>query len=397
MDSGSSKDFLTASGADRSAWTAAHMPLLQAITKRFTTTGPFEGLTIGVSLHLEPKTAVLLRALQAGGASIVAAGNHGSTQDDIVAYLESCGIDARGHRDQTLAEHRETVASVIDDEPDLLLDNGADLAALAVSRRLPVRGGTEETTSGRYRLDEELSGKVDFPVIVINDSPLKAIVENKHAVGQSVVESFQRITNLMPQGKAWTVVGYGWCGRGIAHYARSLGARVSVVEVDEIKRLEAAMDGFRVDSIANLMPTSDVVITATGRPGVVGPEELTLARGGILLANAGHFDTEIDMESLRAIAANEEGFPGDIQRFVAEDGRTIDVVAEGRMMNLAGIEPKGNSIESMDMGFALQALSLERLATARGTLDPGPQPVPDDINRRLAADFVDLMMGTSRG
>jgi adenosylhomocysteinase len=283
------------------------------------------------------------------------------------------------------------VASVVDSYPDILLDNGADLVSLVLDKGVPVLGGTEETTSGHMRLDGEFRDRVGFPVIVINDSPLKAIAENKHAVGQSVYESFCRLTNLMPQGKRFLVVGYGWCGRGVAHYARANGARVRVAEVDEIKRLEAALDGFRVGSVHDLIEDADVVITVTGAQNVLDSDALAAAPSGVLLANAGHFPTEIDVADLKAHTVEEISLGESITRYVLEDGRSIDLVTGGRMMNLAGPYPKGNSIESMDLGFALQARSLERVALHHADLQRGAQPVPDDINRSLALAFVDAI------
>ena len=377
--------------AHRILWTSSNMALLGRIAAEFESTRPFDGLRIGVSLHLEVKTAVLLLALRAGGAEIVATGNYGTSQDDVVAYLNEQGIDARGSGSDSLERHLGHVESVLDSNPDILLDNGADLARRVVDRGLAVLGGTEETTSGHNVLAGELAPHLNFPIIVINDTPLKALVENKHAVGQSTYESFCRITNLMPQGKRFMIVGYGWCGRGIAHYMRANGAEVTVAEIDEIKALEAALDGFRVGGIAALIADADVAITATGVDGVIGVDELGLAPDGILLANTGHFDREIDVPALNAQTADRIPLGDVLVRHVLIDGRTIDLIAEGRMFNLAGSQPKGNTIESMDMGFALQARSLERVARDRASLPHGAQPVPDDINRALAREFTRQM------
>jgi adenosylhomocysteinase len=381
-------------GTDRSTeglirWTASNMALLGAIGEEFTETKPFDGLRIGVSLHLEAKTAVLLETLQRGGATVVAAGNYGTSQDDVVAYLNTRGIDARGSRFDDLETHLGVVGSIVAESPDLLLDNGADLVNLVLETNASVIGGTEETTSGHMRLDGEFRDRVDFPMIVINDSPLKAIAENQHAVGQSVYESFCRLTNLMPQGKRFLVVGYGWCGRGVAHYARANGAHVVVAEVDEIKQMEAALDGFRVGSVHELIRDADVVITVTGVENVVDAEALAEASSGVLLANAGHFPIEIDVPHLKASADEQIEMGDTITRYRLDDGRFVDLVAEGRMMNLAGPTPKGNTIESMDLGFAMQARSLERIARHHDDLPAGAQPVPDDINRSLALAFVE--------
>jgi adenosylhomocysteinase len=369
------------------------MALLGAIGEEFAETEPFDGLRIGVSLHLEAKTAVLLETLQRGGATVIAAGNYGTSQDDVVAYLNSRGIDARGSRFDDLETHLGVVGSIVAESPDMLLDNGADLVNLVLENNIEVIGGTEETTSGHMRLDGEFRDRVNFPMIVINDSPLKAIAENQHAVGQSVYESFCRLTNLMPQGKRFLVVGYGWCGRGVAHYARANGARVVVAEVDEIKRMEAALDGFRVGSVHELIGDADVVITVTGAENVVDAEALAEASSGVLMANAGHFPIEIDVPHLKASADEQVEMGEAITRYRLEDGRFIDLVADGRMMNLAGSMPKGNTIESMDLGFAMQARSLERIAQHHDDLPAGAQPVPDDINRSLALAFVDAIQG----
>ncbi|MET4632602.1 adenosylhomocysteinase [Kaistia defluvii] len=378
-------------GGKRINWIRSRMRLLAGVRADFERDRPFAGLSIGVSLHLEPKTAVLLEVLQAGGAAIVGTGNHGSTQDDIVAVLKAKGMQLYGKRDDDLDQHLKNVAQVVAARPDILLDNGADLVALAIKAGTvgSIRGGTEETTSGGDRLRDELAGKVPFPIIVINDSPLKQIAENRHAVGQSIVESFMRITNLMIPGRRFVVVGYGWCGRGIAQYLDALGGRVAVVETDAIKALEAALDGYRVGKIEDLAGWGEVFITATGRPGVIGEAAIARMRSGAILANSGHFPWEIDVAALRTQATGSELVDDSLERIELADGRHVVLVADGRMFNLAGREPKGNSIESMDIGFMLQALSLARVAgDSRAALVEGAQPVPADINQTIARRMV---------
>ena len=292
-------DDLAARGAARIDWIRSRMPLLADVRARFADQRPFEGHRIGMSLHLEPKTAVLLETLQAGGAEIVATGNHGSTQDDIVAHLRGEGMTVFGSRADTLEQHHANVAAVDAARPSILLDNGADLAALAAVRvdadavaagdstgGTGIIGGTEETTSGGMRLRTELAGRIPFPLIVINDSLLKAIGENKHSVGQSVVESIMRITNLRIAGRRFLVAGYGWCGRGIAQYLRAMGGKVAVSEVDDLKAFEAAWDGYRVGGIVDLASWAEVVITATGHPDVVTHEVIDALSDGTVLANA---------------------------------------------------------------------------------------------------------------
>lgn len=382
---------LVSRGAARVEWIRSRMPLLARTREQFRASRPFDGHRIGMSLHLEPKTAVLLETLAAGGADIVATGNHGSTQDDIVAFLRSQGMTVHGTRDDSLEQHHENVAAVAASRPDILLDNGADLAALAAATPWPIVGGTEETTSGGLRLRDELEGRIPFPVIVINDSRLKAIGENRHAVGQSVVESFMRITNLMIPGRRFVVAGYGWCGSGVAHYLRALGGKVAVVEVDELKAFEAAMDGFRVGELDDLAEWGEVFITATGHPGILTDAFFRRVADGAVLANCGHFPWEIDVPALRAYSSGETKLDDAIERIDLPDGRHVILIADGRMFNLAGREPKGNSLESMDLGFLLQSLSLERVATAPDTLVPGAQPVPDDIDREIARRMLAAM------
>ncbi|WP_448003508.1 adenosylhomocysteinase [Agromyces bauzanensis] len=380
-------------GASRTTWIRSRMPLLAATRRDFAERQPFAGRRVGMSLHIEPKTAVLLEVLAAGGAEIVATGNHGSTQDDIVAFLRDQGMTVFGRRADTLAEHEGNVASVVAARPDILLDNGADLAAgvIAAGTAGAVIGGTEETTSGGIRLRGELAGRVPFPVVVINDSPLKAIGENRHGVGQSVVESIMRITNLMIPGRRFVVAGYGWCGRGIAQYLRAFGGRVAVAEIDELKAFEAALDGYRVDELGNLAEWGEFFITATGHPGIITEEVFERMPSGAVLANAGHFPWEIDTTALYGRATAVTEVDAAIERIDLPGGRELVLLAGGRMVNLAGREPKGNSLEAMDLGFLLQSLSLERVATGASTLTSGAQPVPDDLEREIARRFVRAM------
>lgn len=384
------QDQLLEQGLNRIEWIRSRMSLLRHVRDDFSKRKPFAGRTIGVSLHLEPKTAVLIETLAAGGAKLVGTGNYGSTQDDVVAALNHWGLTFFGRRDVTWDEHLGNVRKVVEHNPDILLDNGADLVALAIAtgRANKIRGGTEETTSGDDRLRAEFPGKVPFPVIVINDSPLKQIVENKHAVGQGNVESIMRMTNLMINGRRFVIVGYGWCGRGMAQYIRSFGGQVAVVELDPIKQLEAVMDGFRVAPLDELAGWGQFFCTATARERVVSSAAFAKMADGAILANSGHFPTEIDTDALRAEAKSVRKLGPMIEEFTMADGRRLNLLTEGRMIELAGIEAKGNSIEAMDLGFMLQALSLERVNSAPETLAKGPQAVPTDINRTIAARMV---------
>ncbi|GGI44184.1 adenosylhomocysteinase [Agromyces flavus] len=385
---------LISTGAARVDWIRSRMGLLADVRREFAASRPFDGRRIGMSLHVEPKTAVLVETLAAGGAELVGTGNFGSTQDDVVAYLNTLpGITIVGRRSDPLEQHERNVATVLDADPDILLDNGGDLAAGIVARGLGDRiiGGTEETTSGGDRLRGELHGRVPFPVIVINDSLLKAIGENKHAVGQSAVESFMRLTNAMVTGRRFVVFGYGWCGRGVAHYLRALGGKVAVVDVDELKAFEATLDGFRVGTGDDFAEWGDVFITATGRPDVLGFDLIERMHDGAIVGNIGHVPWEIDVPALRANAVARTRVVDAIDRFDLPNGRHVVLLAEGRMFNLAGTEPKGNSLESMDLGFLLQSLSLERVATRAVELTAGPQPVPDDLDRTIARRMMAIL------
>ena len=381
-------------GMQRLDWTRSRMTMLAAIRERFTRVQPFANTRIGVDLHIDVKTAILLEVLHAGGAEIVATGNFGSMQNEIAAALRHQGMTVYGKRDDTLAMHHGNLARIMDHHPAIILDNGADLIAVAIERNTvsEIRGATEETTSGDMRLREDFAGKVPFPVIVINDTPLKQIGENLHAVGESFVESFMRITNLMVNGRRFVVVGYGWCGRGCAKYLAAFGGRVAIVETDEIKALEAALDGFRVGTLADLRSWGDTFVTATGRPNVIPAADIAHMRDGAILVNVGHFPWEIDLAGLRERATSSRVVTDSIERFELPGGTHVVVLSDGRLVNLAGINPKGNSIESMDIGFMLQALSLERVTA--GPFDglvPGPQAMPDDINRFIARAMVEQL------
>ncbi len=376
----------------RLAFVADHMPLVGAISDRFAAEQPFSTTTLAVRIHIEAKTAILIRALQRGGASVIAMGNQGTTDDGVAEALAAEGIDMLGSRSDTKRDIAANLDRLAERKPDLVLDNGAELIERLVNNNTNPTGATEETTSGAFRLRRHMAGSVPFPVIVINDSPLKAIVENKHGVGQSVVQVIQNTTNVLVHRKRFVVFGYGWCGRGIALYARANGADVAVVEPDPVKALEAAIDGFAVVTADEGVASADIVVTATGEESVITVDMLASMRPGTLVANAGHFDNEIDMVSLRERAeASPRG--SSITQYRFPDGHVIDVIAEGQMVNLASEGSRGNAIEIMDLGFALQALSLERLALDPGSLLRGDQPVPADINATIAADMVSSMMG----
>ena len=353
---------------NRIEWVIERCRLLQAIGAEYDETRPFAGLTIGTGIHLEPKTVALLLTLQRGGAELVSTGNLNTTQLEACDYLAARGIRIVGGPTSDEAEHDAHLWDVVRSHPDLLLDNGGDLFARYVEEPWEgLRGGTEETTSGRMRL-EPLRDRIGLPVLVINDSPIKQFAENEHAVGQSVLESFLRLTNLSTNGKRVTVFGYGACGRGVAANFRNAHAIVSVVERDPVKRLQAMLDGFLVPERDDALRSAEVVITVTGANGVVTADDAPLLRPGAILANAGHFPWEIDAAGLAAAGAT--------------------VLEDGHMVNLAGPRPLGNSVESMDLGFALQARCLEAVARREVGAEACVVPVPRAIDEQVASSFV---------
>jgi adenosylhomocysteinase len=356
---------------DRIEWVIENCRLLEAIGEQFERTQPFRDLTIGTGIHLEPKTVALLLTLRRGGADVVATGNLNTTQQSAIDYLTAHGVSVIGGPTSDPDEQAAYLWELVRARPQLLLDNGGDLFVRFVEERYDgLLGGTEETTSGRMRLAPSRD-QIGLPVLVINDSPIKQFAENRHAVGQSVLESFIRLTNESTNGKRVTVFGYGACGKGVAASFRNAYAVVSVVERDPVARLEAMLDGFLVPDREDALRTADIVITVTGAEGVIAAADAPLLKDGAILANAGHFPREIDTLGIRAAA-----------------GGRVTVLTDGHMVNLAGPRPLGNSIESMDLGFALQARCLE--AVALGAVGPEAcvVPVPREIDEAVAAQFV---------
>ena len=371
-------------------WVIGSCRLLGQIREEFERTRPFAGLRIGTGIHLEPKTVALLLTLARGGAEVTSTGNLNTTQQEALDYLAAHGVRPVGAPTSDPDEHDRYLREVLAAEPQLLLDNGGDLFVRWLEQPFgALIGGTEETTSGRMRL-EPLRDRIRLPVLVINDSPIKQFAENKHAVGQSTVESFLRITNRSTNGKRVIVFGYGSVGRGVAAHFRNAFAEVSVVEVDPVTRLEALLDGFAVPAKPEALANADVVITATGARDVLLASDLPHLADGAVLMNVGHFPAEIDVAAIRAEATAEEQ-PGDgITTLVLGDGRRIHVLTGGHMVNLAGPRPLGNSIESMDLGFALQARCLEAVAT--GAVGPADcvVPVPRSVDEAVASAYVTL-------
>ncbi len=383
----------------RIEWVLSSCRLLNAIAAEFARTRPFAGLTIGTGIHLEPKTVALLLTLTEGGAQVISTGNLSSTQVDAVAYLRAHGVEVIGEATTDEAVHDRHLRQVVAARPDLLLDNGGDLFARYLAVPYPgLLGGTEETTSGRMRL-RPLADQLRVPILVINDSPIKQFAENRHAVGQSVLESYIRITNQITNGRRVTVFGYGACGKGIAANFRNACASVAVVDVDPVARLEASLDGFSVPDREDALRDADIVITITGAESVITEKDLDFLKEGVVLMNAGHFPREIAVDQVTGsaqVVGRHDAADG-IATYRLDDGRRFHLLTQGHMVNLAGPHPLGNSIESMDLGFALQARCLEALAG--GSLGQGHVvvPVPRSIDEMVAESFLHLYSGSGGG
>jgi adenosylhomocysteinase len=371
-------------------WVAGHCQLLRSISAEFKDTLPFRGLTIGTGIHLEAKTVALLLTLRDGGARLVSTGNLNTTQPDALQALTAEGVTVIGGPTKDRKLHSRYLEEVIAARPDLILDNGGDLFASYLDAPYEgLRGGTEETTSGRMRL-EPLRDRLKLPILVINDSPIKQFAENEHAVGQSALESYLRLTNRVTNGERVTVFGYGACGRGVAASFRGACARVTVVDVSPVTRLRAHLDGFSTPPREDAVADADVIITVTGARDVLTEADLPLLRDGVILANAGHFPLEIDVEAMVSSpdVVGVREYADDVMTLELNDDRCIHVISRGHMFNLAGPRPMGNSIESMDLGFALQARCLE--AVANGSVDASScvVPVPGRIDTAIATSYL---------
>ncbi|NRP20596.1 Adenosylhomocysteinase [Ensifer adhaerens] len=383
----------TPSHPSRIEWVGQSCALLRTIAAEFETTRPFNGLTIGTAIHLEPKTVALLMTLKAGGAKLVATGNLNSTQPATVDYLRREGITVIGGQTTDAAAHSGFINELLDHQPDLLLDNGGDLFARVAERPYAtLLGGTEETTSGRARL-RPMRDAIGLPVLVINDSPIKQFAENRHAVGQSLFESYMRFTNRSTNGKRVTVFGYGACGKGTAACFRNAYSAVSVVDIDPVAALEAHLDGFSTPRRDDAIRSADVIVTVTGSANILTASDLAAFKNGIILLNGGHFPHEIDIAGMRAdtaVVSAENYLDEGIETLALADGRRVHSLGAGHMANLAGPRALGNSVESMDLGFALQARCLERVASR--TLDASMcvVPVPGDIDAMVASAYLEL-------
>jgi adenosylhomocysteinase len=377
-------------------WADQEMPVLQRIRARFEKERPLEGITIAACLHVTTETANLMRTLKAGGADVaLCASNPLSTQDDTAAGLVGAyEIPTFAIRGVDEANYYGHIKAVLDRRPKITMDDGGDLVTMLHTQRQDeldhIIGGTEETTTGVIRLRSmEANGVLGYPVISINNAMTKHLFDNRYGTGQSAIDGIIRATNILLAGRTFVVCGYGMCGRGVASRARGMGAEVIVCEVDPIRGLEAAMDGYRVLPTLEAAAQGDVFVTVTGNKHVLGPKHFEVMRDGAILANAGHFDVEIDLASLRASATDQRRVRDEVIEYKIDGERRIYVLSEGRLVNLAAAE--GHPASVMDMSFANQALSVEWLAVNAASLEKKVYDVPEHIDREVARLKLETM------
>jgi adenosylhomocysteinase len=368
-------------------WAAAHMPVLSQIRKRFIKEKPFKGFTLGACLHVTKETAVLVETLVDGGAKVVLCGSNPlSTQDDVAAALAKEGVHVFAWRGQNTKEYYDCIDKVLDFEPEITLDDGADLVGTLHSKRptqlKKVKGGTEETTTGVVRLRAmEKDGSLKYAIIAVNDAYTKYLFDNRYGTGQSTMDGILRATSVLIAGKNFVVGGYGWCSRGIAMRAQGMGANVIVTEIQPTRALEAAMNGLRVMPMAEAAPIGDIFVTATGDINVIRKEHLQKMKDGAIMCNSGHFNVEISIPDLESLTKAKRTMRPNMEEYTLKDGRKLFLLAEGRLVNLAAAE--GHPSEVMDMSFANQALCAESLVK-EGKKQPKVYTVPKEIDEGVA-------------
>ena len=378
---------LAPSGADKIAWVASYMPILNSIKADFEKTQPFAGKRIAMSIHLEAKTAYLAKVLRAGGAEVFVTGcNPLSTQDDVAAALVAEGFEVNARHGVSEAEYTEHLKATLSCCPDLMIDDGGDLIALLHGECREygknLIGGCEETTTGIHRLfARERAGLLDYTMIDVNDADCKHLFDNRYGTGQSTLDGIMNSTNLILAGKTVVVAGYGWCGKGVAMRAKGMGAVVIVTEIDPVKAIEAVMDGFTVMPMDEAAKLGDLFITLTGCSDVITKRHLESMKDGVLLANSGHFDVEINKGDLEALATEIWERKPNIRGYRMANGKILNLLADGRLVNLAA--GNGHPAEIMDMSFAVQALSLEWLAKNYKGLEKKVYDIPAEIDDQI--------------
>ena len=365
----------------------SRMPVLMEIRKNFEKRRLLKGIRIGACLHVTKETAVLIKTLKAGGAEVALCGSNPlSTQDEVAAAIAEWGVSVYAWRGETTEEYYWCVNKVVDTEPMITLDDGADLVStIHMSRKEAldgVKGGTEETTTGVVRLRAmERDGALRYPIIAVNDAYTKYLFDNRYGTGQSTIDGILRATNILLAGKRFVVCGYGWCGRGLAMRARGMGAHVIVTEVDPLRALEAVMDGFQVMPISDAARVGNIFVTTTGNVNVIRKEHMLKMKDGAVIANSGHFNVEISIPDLEGISTSKRTIRPNLEEYNLKDGRRIYLLAEGRLVNLASAE--GHPSEVMDMSFSNQALCAEYLAK-QPKMEPRVYDVPKDIDGLVA-------------
>ncbi|MFD2702221.1 adenosylhomocysteinase [Paenibacillus shunpengii] len=369
-------------------WVEAHMPVLNRVRKEFEADQPFKGLKVTICLHLEAKTAYLAKVIQAGGAEVTITGSNPlSTQDDVCAALVEDGITVFAKYNPDPVEYKQLILKSLETKPDFIIDDGGDLVTILHSERPDlletIRGGAEETTTGIIKLKALEKQKVlNLPMVAVNDAYCKHLFDNRYGTGQSAFDGIIRTTNLVVAGSTVVVVGYGWCGKGVAMRAKGLGANVIVTEVDAIKAVEAHMDGFRVMPMVEAAKLGDFFITVTGNKAVITGEHFDVMKDGAVLANAGHFDVEVSIPELKKRSTSVRTVRKNIEEYQFADGRKMYLLAEGRLVNLAAAD--GHPAEIMDTTFALQALGLRYVRENYETLEPAVINVPYEIDEKVA-------------
>lgn len=379
---------LAPEGHRKIEWVASHMPVLNRIKEEFERDLPFKGLKVTICLHLEAKTAYLAKVVQAGGAEVTITGSNPlSTQDDVCAALVEDGITVFAKYNPQPAEYKSLVLHALETRPDLIIDDGGDLITLMHGERPDllegIRGGAEETTTGIIRLKAlQKEGTLTLPMVAVNDAYCKHLFDNRYGTGQSVFDGIIRTTNLMIAGSTVVVVGYGWCGKGVAMRAKGLGANVIVTEVDAIKAVEAHMDGFHVMPMIEAAKHGNFFITVTGNKSVIVGEHYDVMKDGAIVCNAGHFDVEANKPDLAARAVSITTARKNIEEYKLKDGRRIYLLAEGRLVNLGAAD--GHPAEIMDMTFALQAVGLRYVNENYEQLGAGVINVPYELDEKVA-------------
>ena len=379
---------LAPSGEKKIQWVERHMPVLRGIGEQFKVSKPFEGLKIALSVHLEAKTAYLCRVLEMGGAEMYVTGSNPlSTQDDVAAALAFGGMHVFARYGCSMEEYGENLCRVLEVGPNIIIDDGGDLVNLMHTKYtdlIPdVIGGCEETTTGIHRLKAMAkAGTLRFPMVMVNDADCKHMFDNRYGTGQSVWDGIMRTTNLIVAGKYVVVSGYGWCGKGVSMRAKGMGARVLVCEVNPVRAVEAAMDGFTVMPMDEAAKIGDVFVTVTGCRDVITMKHIRTMKEGALLSNAGHFDVEVAVSEMRKEAKNVYEARHNIEAFEFEDGHTVYLIAEGRLVNLAAGD--GHPAEIMDTSFALQALTAEYMAKNGKTMQNKAYELPEELDRTVA-------------